>query len=234
MQHLSSLGLGQVHIETKLHAASFAAAYFAAFDVLTEAAVETTLVAVLQDKQFGRSVVITGVDSAHRNEKFCQIAREMLSSRNELCKAKPLRMHPWDSCAFMVLHMLEDMELVMFNKSVFKWFRTEFRIPGDRVCRMARRVVDQQFALFGSPLQAGESVIMSSHAIKTIGSKEFCVWCGKKSAKLKKCGRCLVCLYCSPECQRQHWQAEHKLDCDRVAEQAALQAPVRVLRVTLS
>lgn len=38
--------------------------------------------------------------------------------------------------------------------------------------------------------------------------------CGKEAspASMKKCGRCRVIYYCSPDCQRKHWKA-HKLVC---------------------
>ena len=42
-------------------------------------------------------------------------------------------------------------------------------------------------------------------------------------AKLRACGRCMSVLYCSPECQSQHWAAEggHKGACPQLRESRA-------------
>jgi len=39
-----------------------------------------------------------------------------------------------------------------------------------------------------------------------------CAKCGKNDEKNKKCSGCYYVYYCSPECQREHWE-EHKKDC---------------------
>ena len=41
---------------------------------------------------------------------------------------------------------------------------------------------------------------------------QTCGYCHKSSTHLKKCLRCLSVLYCSKECQKQHWR-EHKVLC---------------------
>jgi len=39
--------------------------------------------------------------------------------------------------------------------------------------------------------------------------------CNSRDTKSLKCGRCLSVRYCSAECQRLHWNAQHKKDCKR-------------------
>ena len=36
---------------------------------------------------------------------------------------------------------------------------------------------------------------------------------GGESSKILKCGRCLLAVYCSQQCQRRHWKAGHKEQC---------------------
>lgn len=46
---------------------------------------------------------------------------------------------------------------------------------------------------------------------------DFCQWCGKQASKLLRCGKCQQVLYCSQECQREHWNSpekqNHKTEC---------------------
>ena len=44
-----------------------------------------------------------------------------------------------------------------------------------------------------------------------------CAKCGNENAD-KKCGKCFVTLYCSRECQQQHWKAHKKL-CGKLANE---------------
>lgn len=43
---------------------------------------------------------------------------------------------------------------------------------------------------------------------------DVCAACGKERAD-KKCAACRMVSYCSKECQRSHWRAEHKKVCKR-------------------
>jgi len=45
----------------------------------------------------------------------------------------------------------------------------------------------------------------------TAANKRTCQVCGKES--IKKCSRCNLAWYCSPDCQRKHWK-EHKPVCN--------------------
>jgi len=40
------------------------------------------------------------------------------------------------------------------------------------------------------------------------------------SPKLSACARCGLVLYCSRDCQREHWKANHKQHCDAKADRA--------------
>ena len=39
---------------------------------------------------------------------------------------------------------------------------------------------------------------------------EVCVVCGTVPQKVKRCMKCHRAVYCSKDCQRQHWRAEHR------------------------
>ncbi|KAI7840036.1 hypothetical protein COHA_006242 [Chlorella ohadii] len=47
----------------------------------------------------------------------------------------------------------------------------------------------------------------------TITSAPRCWGCGRHSSTLRKCSACHEAAYCSHECQRQHWRAEHRSSC---------------------
>ncbi len=54
-------------------------------------------------------------------------------------------------------------------------------------------------------------------AIKQIKSKERCFWCHELPAQgteLKMCTQCSLAVYCSKQCQRAHWRASHKEECE--------------------
>ncbi|KAI5899839.1 uncharacterized protein SCHCODRAFT_02606279 [Schizophyllum commune H4-8] len=41
-----------------------------------------------------------------------------------------------------------------------------------------------------------------------------CHFCGKKTEDAKRCGRCQIIMYCSRDCQKTHWKASHKQNCN--------------------
>ena len=40
-----------------------------------------------------------------------------------------------------------------------------------------------------------------------------CQNCQAQNAKMKMCGKCREARYCSPECQRTHWNSQHRGTC---------------------
>ena len=53
----------------------------------------------------------------------------------------------------------------------------------------------------------------------TCSKMNFCSWCRRPSAALKKCARCHQAKYCDSECQRLHWKG-HKAVCGKTDEEA--------------
>ena len=49
----------------------------------------------------------------------------------------------------------------------------------------------------------------------SVNENSCCSACKKVSQSLKRCSRCRSTVYCSVECQRQHW-AQHKMACKKV------------------
>jgi hypothetical protein len=45
-------------------------------------------------------------------------------------------------------------------------------------------------------------------------SKTDCAACGNKT-KFQRCSQCMLVLYCSKTCQREHWKSGHKTECIR-------------------
>jgi ankyrin repeat protein len=43
-------------------------------------------------------------------------------------------------------------------------------------------------------------------------TQKNCSFCKEVPEKRKKCGKCKIAIYCSKECQSQHW-TNHKLEC---------------------
>ncbi|KAI9141644.1 hypothetical protein BKA69DRAFT_386027 [Paraphysoderma sedebokerense] len=55
---------------------------------------------------------------------------------------------------------------------------------------------------------------------KNVSAMIGCAKCGKPKCdngkSLKSCSRCLMTMYCSRDCQKNHWR-EHKKDCKKMA-----------------
>lgn len=58
----------------------------------------------------------------------------------------------------------------------------------------------------------------SGQFAKSIGSAErdvpSCDWCGREWSGNLSCSRCHCTFYCGKQCQRAHWGASHRRDCD--------------------
>lgn len=55
--------------------------------------------------------------------------------------------------------------------------------------------------------------------IRLIDTKdEFCHKCHKKREELKKCAKCRCAMYCSRDCQINHWK-HHKKQCKLIVQQ---------------
>ena len=48
--------------------------------------------------------------------------------------------------------------------------------------------------------------------------------CKKMSMTLRACSHCKLTTYCSNDCQRNHWQSGHKIECNAAVEKVAERA----------
>jgi hypothetical protein len=66
-------------------------------------------------------------------------------------------------------------------------------------------------------LNAGETIVRISNPYIAVVEKAAlttaCSFCLYESESLKRCSKCKVAQYCSPECQVKAWKAEHKKEC---------------------
>ena len=62
----------------------------------------------------------------------------------------------------------------------------------------------------------GSAEFYSMASAKIAAWRTICACCGKtkNEIKLMCCSRCRTFFYCSKECQKNHWRAGHKSDCN--------------------
>lgn len=60
-------------------------------------------------------------------------------------------------------------------------------------------------------------VIFEEHAAASVLTDTCCHQCLQAAANLKRCTRCRMSTYCTPECQKLHYRS-HKKECDATAQ----------------
>jgi hypothetical protein len=60
---------------------------------------------------------------------------------------------------------------------------------------------------------------MSCYAYEEQLKPKSCAFCGTVPDRLLRCNRCKVSKYCNVECQKGHWKANHKNQCQVLANQ---------------
>lgn len=109
-------------------------------------------------------------------------------------------------------HKLEKLEELIAEGSLTpagnEWAAAHVSMGEQRVLRSTRKAAKALLATAESGSGQKKSPLITMAR---------CAKCGKTSAKLMRCGRCNITMYCGRACQVAHYK-EHKVDCRATAE----------------